>query len=128
MAKFLKAFSIAMVSILFFSCHKGNNNKSEATVYDGSWKIQVLESGCGYSSPLNITITGGAFAVNSFGITCTPLVSYTFGISGNINSTGLVSGTLTSPNYGPPISFTGACSSLDSCSATGSGIGVTMTK
>jgi hypothetical protein len=128
MAKFSTTLFFGIACIILVSCKKSNSNSTAATKYDGSWKIQVLESGCGYSTPQNITITGGAFAVNSFGITCTPLVSYTFGISGNINSGGLVSGTLTSPNYGPPVAYSGACSSPDSCSATGSGIGVTLTK
>jgi hypothetical protein len=120
-------FCFVILGLFLFSCKKSNNN-SGPNPYDGSWKILVLQSGCGYSQPLNITVTSGSFSISSFGITCTPLVSYTYGISGLISPNGTVSGTLTSPNYGPPVTFSGSCSSPDSCSATGSGIGVTIGK
>jgi hypothetical protein len=119
---------LATIAITFLSCKKTTSSEPSTNPYDGSWKIVVLESGCGYSQPLKVSLTGGAFAVNSFGIVCTPLVNYTFGISGNVNPAGIVSGTLTSSNYGPPVPFTGACSSPDSCSATGSGIALTISK
>jgi hypothetical protein len=128
MGNFLKVLLFGIFSIIFFSCNKSSYDNSASHAFDGSWKITVLESGCGYSQPLNITITAGAFSVSTFPIICTPLVNYTFGISGTINSNGTVSGVLTSPNYGPPVSFTGDCSSPDSCSATGSGIGLTINK
>lgn len=121
-------FGISIIILL--SCHKASTSNPVANSYDGLWKIQVLELGCGSSQPQNTLVTAGIFSVDTFGIICTPLVNYTFVIAGEINTSGMVSGTLTSSNYGPPpsVPFSGNCPLPDSCSAEGLGIVITLTK
>jgi hypothetical protein len=122
-----------VASIILLSCNKNSNNNSSANPYNGSWKVQVLEEGCGTSQPQNLVVTLGAFSVNTFSISCTPILAYTFNISGNINSNGIFSGSLNSSDYTTiPCPFSGKCSSPDSCiasgSASGSAIVVTITR
>jgi hypothetical protein len=116
--------SLGVICIIFLSCNKPSNNNSSGTPYDGLWKLQVLEIGCGTSLPQDLIVTLGAFSTNTFSISCTPILAYTFYISGNINSSGIFSGSLYSSNYASvPCPFTGNCSSPDSCSASGSAPG-----
>jgi hypothetical protein len=119
-------FGIA--GIFFLSCKKSGGNNSSTNPYDGSWKLQLLASGCGTSSSQNTTVSSGSFSVGSFTIVCTPLVSYSYNLTGLISSGGMLSGNVNS-NYGSStVAISGSCSSPDSCSATGTGITVTMTK
>jgi len=122
-----------LISIIFFSCSKTGNNNSPVNLYDGVWKLQVLEIGCGPSLPRNLVVSLGRYSTNTFPISCTPILAYTFYISGSINSNGVFSGNLFSPDYASvPCPFTGNCSSPDSCSASGSApgsaIAVTITR
>jgi hypothetical protein len=121
------------VVIIFFSCTKSGNNNSSANPYDGLWKLQVLEIGCGTSLPQDLSVTLGTYSTSTFSISCTPILAYTFYISGSINSSGIISGSLYSSDYASvPCPFTGNCSSPDSCSASGSAPGsaiiVTVTR
>lgn len=111
-------------SIVFFSCTKPGTNNPSTNPYDGLWKLQVLEVGCGTSPPQNLTVILGAYSTNTFSISCTPILAYTFNTSGNINSSGIFSGILYSSDYASvPCPFTGSCSSPDSCSASGTASG-----
>jgi hypothetical protein len=117
-----------VTGIIFLSCKKSGGTSSSTNPYDGAWKLQVLASGCGTSQSQNTTVNSGSFSVSSFTIVCTPLVSYSYNIAGLISSNGMLSGNVNS-NYGSsPVAISGSCSSPDSCSATGTGITVTMTK
>jgi hypothetical protein len=119
-------FGIA--GIFFLSCKKSGSTNTSTNIYDGSWKLQLLASGCGTSTSQNTTVNSGSFSVSSFTIICTPLVSYSYNLTGLISSNGMVSGNVNS-NYGSStVAISGSCSSPDSCSATGTGITVTMTK
>ena len=123
-----------VVSIIFFSCAKSGNNSSPVNPYDGVWKLQVLEIGCGPSIPQNLSVKLGAYSTNEFSISCTPILAYNFSISGTISSNGIFSGSLRSIDYAPtvPCPFTGTCPTPDSCiasgSAPGSMIAVTVTR
>jgi len=124
---------LAAFCIIISSCAKSGNNNSPDNPYDGSWKLEVLEIGCGTSHPQDLKVILGKYSTSEFPIPCTPILSYTFYISGNINSNGIISGSLFSPDYASvPCPFTGTCSSPNSCSASGSASGsmivVTMSR
>ncbi len=80
---------LCVFSVIFFSCTKPSTNSPSNNPYDGLWKLQVLEFGCGTSPYQDLTVSLGAYSTDSFNISCLPILSYTFNTSGNITSSGI---------------------------------------